>query len=117
MSDRILISRLQLETIVGVPDLERASPQRVAASVEIEVDTHEAARTDSIRATVDYAAVAEAMRRVAAARPRHLIETLAEELAAEILAFEGARAVVLTLDKYVLPDAESASVRIERRRR
>lgn len=114
MSDRILISRLFLETVVGVPDAERAKPQRVAISVEIGVDTWPAAETDNLRRTVDYEAVANRLKAVAAARPRKLIETLAEELADAVLDFEGALDVVLLLEKFILPDAESVAVRIAR---
>jgi len=114
MSDRILISRLFLETVVGVPDAERAKPQRVAVSVEIGVDTWAASESDSLSRTVDYEAVANRIKAVAAARPRKLIETLAEELADAVLEFEGAQSVVLLLEKFILPDAESVAVRIER---
>lgn len=116
MSDRILISRLFLETVVGVPEAERSAPQRVAVSIEIRIDTRPAAASDSLRRTVDYEAVANALKAAASSHPRHLIETLAEDLAQTVLKFEGAAAVVLTLEKFILPDAESVAVRIERSR-
>jgi len=114
MSDRILISRLFLETCIGVPDAERAKPQRIAVSIEIGVNFRDAAATDNLRRTVDYEAVSNRIKAVAAARPRKLIETLAEELAEAVLEFEGALDVVLLLEKFILPDADSVAVRIER---
>ena len=117
MSDRILISRLFLETCIGVPDAERAKPQRIAVSVEIEAGLDAAAATDNLRRTVDYEAVARRIKEVAAARPRKLIETLAEELAEAVLAFDGTRSVVLLLEKFILPDADAVAVRIERHRK
>jgi len=116
MSDRILISRLFLETVLGVPDAERARPQRIAVSIEIGVDTWAAAESDNLRRTVDYEAVANRIKEVAAARPRKLIETLAEEMADAVLEFEGALSVALLLEKFILPDADAVAVRIERSR-
>ena len=114
MSDRILISRLFLETVIGVPDAERAQPQRIAVSLEIGIEIGAAAATDNLRRTVNYEAVANRLKAVAAARPRKLIETLAEELAGAVLEFEGAHDVTLLLEKFILPNADSVAVRIER---
>lgn len=118
MSDLIRISRLRLETFLGVPDEERAAAQAVVVSVEIALDhgTVGAARRDNLSQTVDYAAVAAELRRVAAAHPRKLIEALAEELADAVLRFRGVAGVVVALEKFILPDAESVGLRIERRK-
>ena len=118
MSDLIRISRLRLETVIGVPDAERAAPQAVVVSVEIALDhgTVSAGRRDNLGQTVDYAAVADALREVAASRPRKLIEALAEDLSDAVLRFRGVSGVVVTLEKYILPDAESVGLRVERRK-
>ncbi len=118
MSDLISISRLQLEVYLGVPDEERTVPQRVLVSLDLALEhgTAGAAGRDSLIQTVDYAAVAAELRRVAGARPRKLIETLAEELASAALHFRGVAGVVLHLEKFILPDAESVGLRIERRK-
>lgn len=118
MSDLIRISRLRLETLLGVPDEERAAPQVVVVSVEIALDhgTASAGRRDNLSQTVDYAAVAEELRQVAAARPRKLIEALAEDFADAVLRFRGVAGAVVTLEKFILPDAESVGLRIERRK-
>lgn len=83
--DRILLEGVTLPTHVGVPDEERRAPQDVVLDVELEFDLRSAARADDFTLTIDYAAVRETLARVASARPRRLIETLAEELAAAIL--------------------------------
>ncbi len=118
MSDLIRISRLRLETLLGVPDAERAAPQAFLVSVEIGLDhgSVSAGRRDNLSQTVDYAAVADALRGVAADRPRKLIEALAEDLADAVLRFRGVAGVVVTLEKFILPDAESVGLRIERRK-
>jgi len=119
MSDRILISRLRVKTFLGVPDAERAQAQEIAVSVEIEPTrglVAAAAARDEIDGTVDYDGAAAEIRAVAALRPRRLLETLAEEMAAALFALPGIRAVTLQIDKFVLPGAESTGVRIVRRK-
>ncbi len=72
------------------------------------------AKTDDLSQTVNYFDVAQRIRLVAAKRPRKLLETLAEELAAEILAVYPVRKVALEIKKFILPDTRHVSVRIER---
>jgi dihydroneopterin aldolase len=52
---------------------------------------------------------------VAAARPRKLIETLAEEIAQAILAGFAVKKVEVEIRKFILPDAEWVGVAIERK--
>ena len=116
MSDRILISRLQLDVHLGVPEVERTAPQRILVSVEIEAETQAAARRDDLGLTIDYYAVSNELKRVAALRPRKLIEALAEDFAAAILRFRGVMRTTVLIEKFILPDADSVAVRIERGR-
>lgn len=84
--DRILLQGVTLSTQIGVPDEERLLPQDVIVDVEMHFDTRAATRTDDFTLTIDYAAVRDTLARIAAERPRKLIETLAEEMAAAVLA-------------------------------
>jgi dihydroneopterin aldolase len=84
--DRILVPGIRLEARVGVGEEERASPQEVVAEVELRLDLARAGSTDDISATVDYEEVCRTVEAVARARPFHLIETIAEEAAAALLA-------------------------------
>ena len=83
--DHISIPDLPLPCRIGVSEGERAAPQLVLIDVELYLDLAPAARQDDFRKTVDYVAVCEALSETAAARPRALIETLAEDSAAELL--------------------------------
>jgi dihydroneopterin aldolase len=85
-SDRILISRIDCLAVIGVTTEERALKQRLSIDVEFSLDVRKPARSDSIRDTTDYAAVAGVVAEVCASRPFHLIETLAEHLATRVLA-------------------------------
>lgn len=74
----IRIRGLETRCHVGVPDAERAEAQRLLLDIEFDVAVGE---PDDIAATVDYFAVGEVAREVAQARPRHLIETVARDVA------------------------------------
>ena len=57
---KISIVDLEVFYRVGVPDAERARPQGLMLTVELESDFSAAARTDSIADTIDYFAVTNA---------------------------------------------------------
>lgn len=114
MSDRIQIKGLRLVTRVGVPDEERALPQSVAANVSIALSESSGGFGDRIERTIDYYRVSQRLREVAASGERRLIETLAEDLAAAVLAFAGVLSVTLEVEKFILPDCDRVSVVIVR---
>ena len=54
MKDIIYIKNLKIETIIGVYDWERQTPQMVGIDIEIATDNLEASKSDDIRFAVDY---------------------------------------------------------------
>ena len=73
---------------------------------ELRLDLHEAGETDDLRNTVNYAEVYDLIRHVIEGAPKALIEALAEEAAAQILAtFPRIRSVTLTVHKPAAPIA------------
>ncbi len=112
--DQIHIESLEIVTFIGVPDEERAQPQRLTVSLTFELNVGFQGLNDRFENTVDYAAVCEAVKKVAAARPRKLVETLAEEIATTVLAQFPIWRLSLELRKYILPDTQYIAVRIER---
>jgi dihydroneopterin aldolase len=116
MPDQIVISKLKLRTRVGATTAERAKPQRVLANLVLEPAKGFARIGDRLGRTVDYDAAARAVTRLAASGQRALIETLAEEIAAMLLATFPLAAVELELRKFVLTDTEFVGVRIRRAR-
>lgn len=116
MSDHIRIRGLRLVTRIGVPDEERARPQSVVAHVSITLSKSFKGFDDRIEHTIDYYRVSERLRDVAAEGERRLIETLAEDLAAAVIGFEGVSAVTLAVEKFILADCESVGVEITRAR-
>ena len=115
-SDRIHIKNLKLETRIGVPAEERAEAQTVAVSLTIKPDCPLAGLDDDIGKTIDYFAVAEALKAVAAEGERKLIETLAKDLASAALEFDRVKSVDLEVRKFIIPETDYVSVSIRRER-
>ena len=110
----ILIEGLDLPVRIGVPEDERASWQVLRADIIMRPRLRFEEMRDQIARTIDYQAVAQAVKALAAARPRQLIETLAAETAALVLGEFAAAWVSVTLRKRILPGTDAVAVRIER---
>src|SRR6185503_4152737 len=83
--DTVRISRLELSCIVGVRPAERHRRQRIAVSIELDLDLSRAGRSGRIAHTVDYSVVAEEVSFLLEFREYRLIEMATEEIAAMIL--------------------------------
>ena len=86
MTDRITLAGMAFEARHGVNPWEKERAQRFEVDVELLVVTRGAGTADDLGQTVDYRGVYEAVRRVMAAPPVDLIETLAESIARDVLA-------------------------------
>ena len=113
---KITIVDLEVFYHVGVPDEERAQPQRLLLTVAMEVDFSTAARSDSIADTVDYFAVSQRLLNHGAGRSWKLIEKLAADLAELILAEFKPEAVTVQVQKFPLPQARWVTVSLTRTR-
>jgi len=116
MADCIVIKRLELLAHIGVPDEERARRQRLTASLVLEPLRDFRALDDCLENTIDYFQVSEDVKALSLARPRHLIETLAEEIATALLTRFPLRSVEIELRKYILPDTAFVAVQLQRER-
>ncbi|MEQ1860343.1 MAG: dihydroneopterin aldolase [Chthoniobacteraceae bacterium] len=112
--DTIHISQLELRAHIGVPDEERATPQRLTVDLTLEPARGFSDLADDLARTVDYFEVCRAVQALAAERPRKLIETLAEEIAALVLARFAVVSVEVELRKYILPDTQFVAVHLHR---
>ena len=95
----IIIKDLEVHFNVGVPDLERANPQRLLISVELEHDFQAATRADDLAGTIDYFAVCERLMGLGENRVWKLIETLASDIADVVLLEFRPNRVVVGLSK------------------
>ena len=116
MTDRILIDSLELSSCIGVPDEERAAAQRLTVNLVLEPVRGFSALGDALETTVDYFRVCEEVKALSLVRPRRLIETLAEDIAALLLARFALQAVEVELRKYILPDTAFVAVALRRER-
>jgi dihydroneopterin aldolase len=115
-SDTIEIRRLQISTRIGVPDEERASPQTLCITLRMIPSQGFDGLADQISNTIDYHAVSIEIKKLAASKPRNLIETLAVETADWLLEHHPLRGVEITIEKHILPDTECVAVHITRQR-
>lgn len=113
VADAIRIHGLEVQARIGVPDEERAQPQKLVLDVVLEGDFR--GIRDHISRTTDYAAAAEWLREECARREVQLIETLAEDLAFGLLEqFPRVAAAVVEIRKFVLPQTRCVSARVRR---
>ena len=113
---KITISDLEVHFRVGVPDEERATPQRLLLTIEMEHDFRAAAATDDIAATIDYFDVSQKIMALGNGRSWKLIEKLASDVADLVLTRYRPAAVTITVKKFPIPQAAQVSVQLSRRR-
>lgn len=111
--DSICISDLEVYTHIGVPDDERNTAQKMLITVQMYISTEEAAASDSIDHTIDYAAVAAHIQELSKVE-RKTIERFAEDIAHMILTNFQPSSVTVTAKKYILPDADHVAITITR---
>ena len=118
MSDLIRVVDFEVRAHIGVPDDERRTAQKLLISLEIGVDSfRRAARNDDLAATVNYFDVTERVKAlIATKRPCKLLETLAENIATDLLAAFPIKTLTVEIKKFILPDTRWVSVQIERKK-
>ncbi|HEV2435783.1 MAG TPA: dihydroneopterin aldolase [Verrucomicrobiae bacterium] len=112
MNSNISIVDLEVFYCVGVPEAERAKPQRLLLTVEMEQDFSKAAKSDGIADTIDYFAVSRRLLKFGEGRSWKLIEKLAADLADMILAEFKPQSVVVEVKKFPVPEARHVSVTV-----
>jgi dihydroneopterin aldolase len=112
--DQIVIQDLEVFYRVGVPAQERANPQRLLLTIELEHDFTLAAAADDLEKTIDYYQLSRRLLAFGEDLEWKLIETLAVDLAAMILREFKPTRVAVEVKKFVLPEARWVSVRIHR---
>jgi 7,8-dihydroneopterin aldolase/epimerase/oxygenase len=112
--DRIHIEQLEVSTHIGVPEEERAVPQRLTVSISF-WPYHEAGDlADKIENAVNYSAIVEETKNFVRDQSVNLIETLADRLAVHLLKHFRLRKVTVELRKFPFEDAKYVSVTVTR---
>ncbi|HEX2999700.1 MAG TPA: dihydroneopterin aldolase [Armatimonadota bacterium] len=102
-SDKIIIQGIQFYGYHGVSGEEQATGHRYAVDLELSMDLHRSGQSDSIEDTINYAAVARLVIEIGSTERYHLLEALAERIAAEILARYSPQQVRIRLKKLLPP--------------
>jgi dihydroneopterin aldolase len=121
VTDRIALMNMRFEGRHGVLEEERLQAQSFEVDVELSLDLAPAGVSDDLRRTVDYREVFEIVRETIEGPSRQLIESLAETIAARLLANFATVGVAEVLVRVRKPDVnlpgalDAASVEIRRR--
>ena len=113
-SDQIHIEQLDLFARVGVPEQERATPQRLTASISFWPYHQTGELADKIENAINYSAVAEETKDFVRDQSVNLIETLADRLAIHLLKHFRMQKVTVELRKFPFEDAKYVSVTVTR---
>src|SRR5262249_51032018 len=115
--DRIFIRDLLVRCIIGVGPEERREKQDVLITVALSADLSTAGKSDRIEDGVNYRPLKKRILAVAEASEYHLIEALAERVAAECLENRDVHEVQVSVEKpSALRFARTVGVEIVRRR-
>ena len=112
--DKITICDLEVFYHVGVPEKERAQPQRLLLTVEMTHDFSTAAASDGLSGTIDYDAVMQRLLQFGQGRSWKLIERVAAEIAEFVLTEFRPQAVLVEVKKFIIPEARYVSVTFAR---
>ena len=110
---KITIVDLEVFYRVGVPEPERAAPQRLLVTVDLDVDFSAAAASDRLEETIDYFAAAQMLLRYGEGRSWKLIEKLATDIAGAVLAEFKPAGVTVEVKKFVIPQSRYVSVSVK----
>ncbi len=114
--DTITIQDLEVFFCVGVPDEERAKPQRLLITIEMRHDFRAASMSDDLSDTLDYFEVAQRVTKLGEGAHWKLIETLASDIANLVIEEASARAVSVEVKKFIIPQTKWVAVKLQRER-
>jgi FolB domain-containing protein len=107
---KISIVDLEVFYRVGVPDEERAKPQRLLLTIEMDFVFSAAAKTDSIADTIDYFAVSQRLLKFGDGKSWKLIEKLAADICEMILSEFKPQTASVEVKKFPISQARHVSV-------
>ena len=103
MADRIELRGLIVHGRHGVYDHERANGQDFVVDITVWIDLADAAASDDLADTYDYAVLAQLVADVVAGPPRNLIEAVGGEIADQVMDDERVHAVEVVVHKPQAP--------------
>lgn len=79
--DKIFLSELKVDTVIGIWEWERRIRQTITIDLEMSADIAKAAASDNVKDTLNYKSVAKRIQSFVADSSFQLVETLAERIA------------------------------------
>jgi 7,8-dihydroneopterin aldolase/epimerase/oxygenase len=117
LMDKIFLTALTTECIVGIWDWERRIKQRIVLDLEMATDIRRAATTDHIEDTLDYKKVTKRVLAFVEASEFQLVESLTDGIAKLIVLEFNVPWVRVRLNKQgAIRGARDVGIEIERRR-
>ena len=113
-NDEIRIEELDLWARIGVPEEERAAPQRLTVSLILQPRAGFRDLQDDLARSVDYAAVCAHLEEFVRGRTDKLLETLTDAIAEHLLQEFPLARVEVELRKFVLPQTRHVAARVVR---
>ena len=107
MADRIELRGLTVRGCHGVLPHERADGQDFVVDITAWIDLAEAAASDELADTYDYGVLAQRAAAIIAGPARNLIETVAGEIAEDVMKDQRVHAVEVTVHKPHAPIPQS----------
>lgn len=98
-TDRIIMRELRFYGYHGVLEAERKLGQEFVVNLEIFLPLQKAGLTDRLENSLDYARVYDTVRAIVTGEPVLLLETLAEKIAAAVLAHDPVEGVEVRVRK------------------
>jgi len=103
MADRIELRGLKVRGKHGVFAHERADGQEFVVDITVWIDLADAAASDDLADTYDYSVLADRAAAVVAGQARNLIETVAGEIAEDVMKDHRVHAAEVTVHKPQAP--------------
>ena len=112
--DQIHIEELEISARIGVPQEERAAPQRLVVSISFWPYHPADDLADKIENAINYSSVVEETKNFVRDQSVNLIETLADRLAMHLMKNFRMQKVTIELRKFPFEDANYVSVTVTR---
>ena len=116
--DRITLSSMRYEAVIGASEEERTFPQMLELDLEVEARPHRRGVSDLLADTVDYGRLVQLTERVVEGSSFRLLEGLAGTLSTAVLAVSPSiEAVTVRVRKLAVPmDVSMDHAQVEMRR-
>ncbi len=115
--DKVFITNLHVQGILGIHDWERVTPREIVINAIMFTDTRSAGKSDDISDCVNYSDMAKKLRSHVESAARMTVEALANDLAEICLQDPNVAKAILRVDKPgAVPEADSVAVEVERTR-